>query len=123
MISTRKNSLTGSILRSSVSNHLAGHTNKGTHLLDTHNDHVIDDVWELYRYAFQRTGGRNTLLEWDEDIPEFDVVHEEALKAKDYRTGTTDPRESKPHRPTVAPKMRLTPVEKNELVNSMSKKL
>lgn len=93
--------------------HLAGHTDKGTHLLDTHNDHVIDAVWELYRYAHQRSGGRNTLLEWDEDIPGFDVVHAEALKARQYRS-----REGEVSNITVdrsqsnAPRMRLTPVEK-----------
>ena len=65
--------------------HLAGHTNKGTHIIDTHSDHVIDEVWELYRQAYKKTGGRATLLEWDEDIPSFQVVHAEALKAKQYR--------------------------------------
>jgi len=67
--------------------HLAGHTNKGTHILDTHNDHVIDVVWDLYRHTFQRMGGVSTLLEWDADIPSFEVVHGEALKAKRYREG------------------------------------
>ena len=52
--------------------HLAGHTNKGTHIIDTHNDHVIDAVWDLYRHAVARTGNVATLLEWDADIPEFD---------------------------------------------------
>lgn len=65
--------------------HLAGHTHKGTHILDTHSAHVIDSVWELYRHAYQRMGGVATLLEWDADIPEFDVVHAEALKARQYR--------------------------------------
>ena len=36
-----------------VQYHLAGHTNKGTHIIDTHNDHVIDPVWELYRHAWR----------------------------------------------------------------------
>lgn len=103
--------------------HLAGHTHKGTHILDTHNDHVIDEVWELYRYAHQRTGGRNTLLEWDEDIPDFDVVHEEALKAKIYRTEKAEFSQPKKKKSSVPPPMRLTPVEKNELVNSMSHKM
>lgn len=70
--------------------HLAGHTNKGTHIIDTHSDHVIDEVWELYRYAYSRSGGRATLLEWDEDIPAFDVVHQEALKAKNYRSSPSE---------------------------------
>ncbi len=65
--------------------HLAGHTDKGTHCIDTHNDHVIDKVWELYGYAHRRTGGRATLLEWDADIPEFPVLHAEVLKARAFR--------------------------------------
>jgi uncharacterized protein (UPF0276 family) len=65
--------------------HLAGHTNKGTHILDTHNDHVIDPVWELYRRSAARTGNVSTLLEWDADIPSFEVVHAEALKARSHR--------------------------------------
>ena len=52
-----------------VQHHLAGHTHKGTHILDTHSDHVIEEVWELYRYAYQHIGGVATLLEWDEAIP------------------------------------------------------
>lgn len=66
--------------------HLAGHTNKGTHIIDTHNDHVIDPVWDLYRRSVARTGNVATLLEWDADIPEFDVVHGEALKARAHRS-------------------------------------
>ncbi len=65
--------------------HLAGHTNKGTHIIDTHSDHVIDAVWDLYRHSVARTGNVSTLLEWDADIPEFSVVHAEALKARPYR--------------------------------------
>ncbi len=65
-----------------VQYHLAGHTDKGTHLLDTHSTYVKDDVWELYVYALSRTGNQATLVEWDEDIPALDVVHGEALKAK-----------------------------------------
>lgn len=64
--------------------HLAGHTNCETHIVDTHDDHVIDPVWELYRLAHQLTGGAATLLEWDARIPEFPVVHAEVLKARRY---------------------------------------
>jgi uncharacterized protein (UPF0276 family) len=70
--------------------HLAGHTNKGTHILDTHSDHVIEEVWSLYRRVYQRMGGISTLLEWDEAIPSFDVVHAEALKARKYREGPAE---------------------------------
>ena len=65
--------------------HLAGHTNKGTHIIDTHSDYVIDAVWDLYRHAVARTGNVSTLLEWDGNIPDFGTVHAEALKARAYR--------------------------------------
>jgi uncharacterized protein len=68
-----------------VQYHVAGHTNKGTHIIDTHSDHVVDDVWRLYNRSHKRTGARATLLEWDEAIPEFNVVHSEVLKAEIYR--------------------------------------
>jgi uncharacterized protein len=68
-----------------VQYHLAGHTNKGTHIIDTHNDYVIDEVWKLYDHSVRRTGNVATLLEWDADIPAFEVVHAEALKARAYR--------------------------------------
>lgn len=66
--------------------HLAGHSDNGTHCIDTHNDHVIDEVWELYGEVHRRTGGRATLLEWDADIPSFEVLHAEVLKARRYRS-------------------------------------
>jgi uncharacterized protein (UPF0276 family) len=64
-----------------VQYHLAGHTNCGTHILDTHSDHVIDPVWDLYRRSWRIGGGCATLLEWDEAIPDFGVVHAEVRKA------------------------------------------
>ncbi|MDA0832963.1 MAG: DUF692 domain-containing protein [Planctomycetota bacterium] len=67
-----------------VQYHLAGHTDMGTHRIDTHDDHVIDPVWELYRLAQHASGGAATLLEWDANIPAFEVVHAEVLKAKQY---------------------------------------
>jgi uncharacterized protein (UPF0276 family) len=71
--------------------HLAGHTNCRTHLIDTHDGHVIDPVWELYRLAHQLTGGASTLLEWDAKIPPFPVVHAEVLKARDYMSTALAP--------------------------------
>jgi uncharacterized protein (UPF0276 family) len=68
-----------------VQYHLAGHTNHGTHIVDTHSDHAVDEVWRLYGRAVARTGLVSTLYEWDEDIPAFDVVHAEALKARTWR--------------------------------------
>jgi hypothetical protein len=72
--------------------HLAGHTNKGAYILDTHSDYVLDRVWELYRYTLRLTGPVATLVEWDDDIPAFEVVHAEALKAQAIRDELAQPR-------------------------------
>jgi uncharacterized protein (UPF0276 family) len=64
-----------------VQMHVAGHTNAGTHIVDTHIGPVIDPVWKLAREAHRRAGGTSILLEWDAEIPPFEDVHREALKA------------------------------------------
>jgi len=64
--------------------HLAGHENCGTHIIDTHDGHVIDEVWALYNYIISRTGPVSTMVEWDADIPEFDVVKTEVEKAQNF---------------------------------------
>ena len=68
--------------------HLAGHTDKGTHCIDTHDGRVIDPVWELYAKVQRRAGNRATLLEWDADIPPFEEVHAEVMKAAQFRQMT-----------------------------------
>lgn len=68
-----------------VQMHLAGHTDKGKYVLDTHSDFVRDEVWDLYRRAVKRCGAVSTLVEWDEDIPEWEVLSEEAEKARVLR--------------------------------------
>lgn len=65
--------------------HLAGHTTHATHLVDTHDRPVCDDVWQLYRLAHRLSGGRSTLLEWDGSIPDFATTHREAKKALRHR--------------------------------------
>ncbi|BDX06303.1 DUF692 domain-containing protein [Planctobacterium marinum] len=67
--------------------HLAGHQHCGTHIIDTHDKPVSAQVWELFRYAWQQTQGASTLLEWDGDVPEFEVVHNEINKAKTFMQG------------------------------------
>ncbi len=64
--------------------HLSGHSNMGTHIIDTHDDHVIDEVWALYKYVIHKAGRTpNTMIEWDDNIPEFSVLYAELEKAKD----------------------------------------
>ncbi len=65
--------------------HVAGFTHMGTHLLDTHGDQVAEAVWRLYERVCRRVGRVPTLLEWDERVPHFEVVHAEAFKAARFR--------------------------------------
>lgn len=65
--------------------HLAGHTDHGTHCIDTHNGRVIDAVWDLYAEVQRRRGNTATLLEWDADIPKFDVLQKEVGRANRFR--------------------------------------
>jgi uncharacterized protein (UPF0276 family) len=62
--------------------HLAGHTDMGTHLLDTHDGPVVEPVWDLYRAALHRFGPVSTLVEWDDRIPDLDVVCAESKRAR-----------------------------------------
>ncbi|GMV11850.1 MAG: hypothetical protein AMXMBFR56_00740 [Polyangiaceae bacterium] len=65
--------------------HLAGHTNLGKYVIDTHSGHVIDPVWDLYRETIELAGSVSTLIEWDDQIPEFSVLQAEADKARGVR--------------------------------------
>lgn len=64
--------------------HLAGHSDLGTHCIDTHDQPVVERVWELYREAVSMGGGAATLIEWDARIPEFERLQAEALRAKTF---------------------------------------
>jgi uncharacterized protein len=66
--------------------HLAGHTDNGTHLLDTHDHPVRAEVWDLYRSAVRRFGRVSTLVEWDDHIPPFEDVLAEAERARAAET-------------------------------------
>lgn len=72
-----------------VQYHLAGHTHRGTHIIDTHSDHAVPAVWDLYARSCRRTGDVATLYEWDENVPALDVVVAEADKARAFRSQST----------------------------------
>lgn len=67
-----------------VQMHLAGHTDMGHYLADTHDRPVAEPVWELYGAAIELTGPVSTLLEWDERLPPFPAILEELRKAERY---------------------------------------
>jgi uncharacterized protein len=64
--------------------HIAGHSKFEKYILDTHDHPVLKPVWQLYARVIERAGPTATLLEWDDNIPSFEEVHAEALKAKQY---------------------------------------
>jgi uncharacterized protein len=63
--------------------HVSGHTNNGTHIVDTHIGPVIDPVWELLGEAYARCEA-SVLLEWDAEIPSFEETFADAMRAKEY---------------------------------------
>ena len=74
--------------------HLAGHTNCGTHIIDTHDAAVIDEVWELYSYTIEAYGPVSTMIERDDHIPELDVLVAELDLARALAAQTTQLAES-----------------------------
>jgi uncharacterized protein (UPF0276 family) len=62
--------------------HVAGHNDKGSYVLDTHDHPVRDEVWAIYRAVYQGCGGAATLLEWDDNFLPFAETHAEVLKAR-----------------------------------------
>jgi uncharacterized protein (UPF0276 family) len=69
--------------------HLAGPTDCGRFLVDTHDQPVPARVWELYRLAQELTGGVSTLLEWDSNIPDFPELVAELRKSEAALRGET----------------------------------
>jgi uncharacterized protein (UPF0276 family) len=62
--------------------HLAGHSDKGRYLLDTHDHEVPAAVWDLYRETLRRLGPVSTLVEWDDHIPPLERLVEESRRAE-----------------------------------------
>jgi uncharacterized protein (UPF0276 family) len=69
--------------------HVAGPTDCGRYLVDTHDQPVPARVWELYRLAQELTGGVSTLLEWDANIPDFPELVAELRKSEAALRGET----------------------------------
>lgn len=67
--------------------HVAGHTDMGTYLLDTHDRPVAPGVWQLYRRAVERFGNVPTLLEWDARLPPLAELVAQADQARSWRSG------------------------------------
>ena len=61
--------------------HLAGHQDRGEIVIDTHEGPVPDPVWALYADTVARLGAVPTLIEWDEAVPEWEVLLAESHRA------------------------------------------
>lgn len=63
--------------------HLAGPSEAGPLLIDTHDHPVREEVWALYERVIRRLGPISTLIEWDDRIPELERVAAEAARARE----------------------------------------
>jgi len=65
--------------------HLGGHDQEdlpsGPLLIDAHGAEVAEPVWALYAEVLDRAGPLPTLVEWDNDVPEWHVLLAEAQRA------------------------------------------
>jgi uncharacterized protein (UPF0276 family) len=71
--------------------HLAGHSNCGTHIIDTHDADIVDPVWELYAEALGRFGAVPTMIERDDNIPPLDKLVDELDQARRIADRTLRP--------------------------------
>ncbi len=62
--------------------HLAGHNDSGKYIVDTHDQPIVEPVWDLYRYALEHTGPVSTMIERDSNIPPFLELEKELQIAK-----------------------------------------
>lgn len=63
--------------------HMAGHQHKGTHILDTHDSPVCDDVWQLFADCVVRAPKAAVMVEWDERIPAFSRLCKELQRCRE----------------------------------------
>ncbi|MGH7814412.1 MAG: MNIO family bufferin maturase [Candidatus Binataceae bacterium] len=78
-----------------VQYHLAGHSDHGTYLLDSHDHPVRDEVWRLYERAVRRFGAVSAIVEWDDHIPEFSELAETADQARRIFLNAAPPPENR----------------------------
>ncbi|MEO7851970.1 MAG: DUF692 domain-containing protein, partial [Rubrivivax sp.] len=70
--------------------HLAGHTDNGDHIIDTHDHPVADAVWALYGQALRLCGPVATMIERDDHIPPLAELVRELDQARAVAQGVHD---------------------------------
>jgi uncharacterized protein (UPF0276 family) len=63
--------------------HLAGFSDMGSYLFDTHSRPISAEVLDLYEHVLRRMGPISTLVEWDDDIPEWPRLVAEVDRARE----------------------------------------
>jgi len=91
--------------------HLAGHSERGGYLVDTHDAPIAGPVWELYRLARQRFGDIATMIERDANIPPLEELLIELDRARRLADtaempAVAPPADAPPLRPRVARRAR-----------------
>jgi uncharacterized protein (UPF0276 family) len=71
--------------------HLAGHRNHGDYIIDTHDEPVIDPVWQLYEAAVRRFGRVSTMIERDDNIPPLAELLAELDQARKIAASVRQP--------------------------------
>jgi len=62
--------------------HLAGHSDNGEMIIDTHDQAIVDPVWQLYKTAIARFGAISTMIERDDNMPPLSELMRELGVAK-----------------------------------------
>jgi len=66
--------------------HLAGHSNFGDYIIDTHDAPVIQPVWDLYAETIKRFGNISTMIERDDNMPPLADLLAEVNHARQIAT-------------------------------------
>ena len=74
--------------------HLANHSDLGHYKFDSHRGAVPDEVWSLFEYVVERIGAVTTIVEWDEDVPAWDVLRAQSREAQRREAGVLQPQHS-----------------------------
>jgi uncharacterized protein len=74
--------------------HLAGHTDHGDHIIDTHDHPVADSVWALYAEALKLCGPVATMIERDDHIPPLAELAAELGRAREIAASALAPAEA-----------------------------
>ncbi|MFJ1266963.1 DUF692 domain-containing protein [Legionella lytica] len=62
--------------------HLAGHSNQGDYIIDTHDAPVVQEVWDLYATTIRHLGPVSTMIERDDNMPDFAELFAEMTQAR-----------------------------------------